>query len=98
MKNRRGITLVALTVTIIILLIISGVSITALTQTNLFINARKAKGTAENAQIDENNKLKEYNNNIEMYISASNRESGNSQYSLDETEIGTWIDGKRLYR
>ena len=47
MKNRRGITLVALTVTIIILLIISGVSITALTQTNLFINARKAKGTAK---------------------------------------------------
>ena len=87
-----------MTVTIIILLIISGVSITALTQTNLFINARKAKGTAENAQIDENNKLKEYNNNIEMYISASNRESGNSQYSLDETEIGTWIDGKKLYR
>ena len=98
MTNEVGITLVALTVTIIILLIISGVSIIALTQTNLFTNAIKAKSTAENAQIDENNKLEEYSNNIEMYISASNRESGNSQYSLDETEIGTWIDGKKLYR
>ena len=33
-----------------------------------------------------------------MYISASNRESDNNQYSIDETEIGTWIDGKKLYR
>lgn len=47
-KNEVGITLVALIVTIIILLIISGVSITVLTQTNLFTNARKAKSTAEN--------------------------------------------------
>ena len=41
--NEVGITLVALTVTIIILLIISGVSITVLTQTNLFTNTRKAE-------------------------------------------------------
>lgn len=43
MKNEVGITLVALVITIIILLILSGISITALTQTNLFKNAKEAK-------------------------------------------------------
>ena len=62
--NEVGITLVALTVTIIILLIISGVSITVLTQTNLFTNARKAKSIAENVQIDENTTLTKYENQI----------------------------------
>ena len=38
MKNEMGITLVALVITIIILLILAGISIIALIQTNLFQN------------------------------------------------------------
>ena len=54
MKKNSGITLVALVVTIIILLILAGISIQALTQTNLFNQAKQAKNITENAQKDEN--------------------------------------------
>ena len=42
-KLSRGITLVALVITIIILLILAGISISALTNQGLFKNAQKAK-------------------------------------------------------
>ena len=41
MKNNLGITLVSLVVTIIILLILAGVGITALIQTELFVLMQK---------------------------------------------------------
>ena len=59
-KLNKGITLVALVITIIILLILAGISITALTQTGLFENAKKAKSAMENAQNEENTTLDEY--------------------------------------
>ena len=43
MKKNPGITLIALIITIIILLILAGVGITALIQTELFENAKEAK-------------------------------------------------------
>ena len=63
-KETNGITLVALVVTIIILLILAGVAITALTQTGLFENAKQAKNVMENAQENENFILGEYENTI----------------------------------
>ena len=42
MKNQKGITLVALVITIIILLILAGISIATLQQTNLFGQAQRA--------------------------------------------------------
>ena len=60
----KGITLVALVITIIILLILAGVVITALTQTGLFENAKQAKNVTENAQKDENDILLSYENKI----------------------------------
>ena len=59
-KNEVGITLVALIVTIIILLILAGVGITALTQTGLFEKAKEAKKITENAQTTENIVLGSY--------------------------------------
>ena len=50
MKNTKGITLVALVITIVILLILAGISIQAITQTNLFDKAKQAKNITENAQ------------------------------------------------
>ena len=65
----KGITLVALVITIIILLILAGVAITALTQTGLFENAKQAKNAMENAQTKENAILEGYANEINAFIS-----------------------------
>lgn len=53
LNKRKGITLVALVITIIILLILAGISILALTNQGLFKNAQKAKETTEEAQRKE---------------------------------------------
>ena len=63
-KNEIGITLVALIVTIIILLILAGISITILNHTELLKNVKQAKDTTENAQKEENETLSKYNNKI----------------------------------
>ena len=42
-KRNNGITLVALVITIIILLILAGISIQAISNTGLFANAKRAK-------------------------------------------------------
>ena len=42
-KNMKGITLVALVITIVILLILAGISIQAISNTGLFANAKRAK-------------------------------------------------------
>ena len=70
----KGITLVALVITIIILLILAGVAITALTQTGLFENAKQAQNAMENAQTKENATLEDYVNKIDGKISG-NREN-----------------------
>ncbi len=59
-NKNKGITLVALVITIIILLILAGVAISALTQTGLFDNAKQAKNATENAQNKEEGILNEY--------------------------------------
>ena len=51
LKNKnKGITLVALVITIIILLILAGISISALTNTGIFQKAKDAKQASENAE------------------------------------------------
>lgn len=66
MKN-KGITLVALVITIILLLILAGISISALTGTGLFEKAQEAKEKTENAQKLENTILSEYEIELEKY-------------------------------
>lgn len=99
-KTFKGITLIALVITIIILLILAGISISALTQTGLFEKANKAKQKSENAQALENATLADYENSINEIVTAGSRGNNNNenQYSLEEKEIGTWIDGKKIYR
>ena len=99
-KNFKGITLIALVITIIILLILAGISISALTQTGLFEKVNKAKQKSENAQALENATLADYENSINEIVTAGSRGNNNNenQYSLEEKEIGTWIDGKKIYR
>ena len=64
MKNDTGITLVALVITIIILLILAGIGITALTQPGLFEKAKESKEITENAIETENFTLGKYENTI----------------------------------
>ena len=49
-KSTRGITLIALVITIIILLILAGISISALTNQGLFKNAKIAQNATERAE------------------------------------------------
>ena len=51
--NNKGITLVALVITIVILLILAGISIQAITNTGLFVNAKKAKEKSIEGQLKE---------------------------------------------
>lgn len=61
MKEQTGITLVALVITIIILLILAGISIATLTGENgLFKRAKDAKNNTVDAQNAENTALNSY--------------------------------------
>ena len=58
LKERKGITLIALVITIIVLLILAGVSIAMLTgQNGILTQAQKAKTTTENKSAEEKVKL-----------------------------------------
>ena len=73
LKNKnKGITLVALVITIIILLILAGISISALTNTGIFQRAKDAKQKSANAELDQNTKLDEYENEIDNYLPKQN--------------------------
>ena len=63
-KSTKGITLVALVITIIILLILAGISISTLTNTGIFQKAKDAKKASENAQKEEDKLISEYEKEI----------------------------------
>ena len=65
--------------TIIILLILAGVAITALTQTGLFENAKQAKNAMENAQNEENTILSDYDNKINEIVGGAVREESSNK-------------------
>ena len=88
-KKENGITIIALVITIIILLILAGVSITALTKSDLLKNAKMAKNATENAQNTENIALADYQEKIDQYI-----ESGRDVALSDE--VKSYIDNKVL--
>ena len=68
LKKSKGITLIALVITIIILLILAGISISALTQTGLFSSAKQAKQKTKEAQEEENETLGTYEEKIDKYL------------------------------
>lgn len=88
-KKENGITIIALVITIIILLILAGVSITALTKSDLLKNTKMAKNATENAQNTENIALADYQEKIDQYI-----ESGRDVALSDE--VKSYIDNKVL--
>jgi len=92
----KGITLVALVITIIILLILAGVAITTLTQTGLFENAKQAKNAMKNSEDEENTILGDYSEKIDEYIS-SNRNNKESGVSLINKEDGIYNKDENGY-
>ena len=85
MKNKEnGITLVVLVITIILLLILAGITILVLTQTGLLTKAYQAKEVTLNAQNLENETLKDYNNKINSILSNSRE-----QVIIDKEEYET---------
>ena len=75
LKKSKGITLIALIITIIILLILAGISISALTQTGLFSRAKQAEQLSKEKQEEENATLETYENEIGKYLDKNSGET-----------------------
>ena len=76
LRNKdKGITLIALVITIIILLILAGISISALTNQGLFKNAKTAQNATEKAEKEQGQRLNEYEDEINKYLGNSKEES-----------------------
>lgn len=107
-KSSKGITLVALVVTIIVLLLLAGIAISTLTNTGLFEKTRKAKEKSENAQIEENLIIGRYENKINEISgevtgsrdNVSENDELRKQKTMSETEHFTgeyYLDNKPIY-
>ena len=73
MKKQEGITLVALVITIIILVILAGITIAALTGENgLFTRSKEAGNAFKNSQDLENERLDSYNAELNEYFDGTN--------------------------
>ena len=74
-NGQKGITLVALVITIIILLILATISIQSLTNTGLFAKAKEAKEKSQNAEENQEKTLNEYEDELNKYISGTKQET-----------------------
>lgn len=102
LKSRKGITLISLVVTIIILLILVGITIAQLSGNGLFTRVKEAKQKTLDAQDNENEKLDEYANAINEIVGtrAIEDETLKIQNTMSGTEHFTgdyYIDGKPIY-
>lgn len=68
MKRQNGITLVALVITIIILLILAGISIAALSNQGIFTKAKEAKNVSNDAAYKQNDTLDNYESVVNDYL------------------------------
>ena len=95
LRNKdKGITLIALVITIIILLILAGISISALTNQGLFKNAKAAQNATEKAKEEQGQRLNEYEDEINKYLEnedentkAFKEKVGKVLSTTDNTEI-----------
>lgn len=108
MKN-KGITIIALIVTIIVLLVLASVSIAMITGENVILSkAKLSKENSNQAEVEEQNRLGQYNESIDKYttsrgtVTLTDEEyqifKNSTTYSEDEKQIGIWTDGSALYR
>ena len=88
-KQNKGITLIALVITIIILLILAGISIASLTGSGLFEKAGEAINKSVEAQDEENTTLKEYEDTINEYL--GNNPGGGSNLGEEIKNVDTSV-------
>ena len=86
-KNDIGITLIALVITIIILLILTGITISSLTNQGLFKNAKEAKNRTESAQKEEQELLNQYEDELNKYTSKNENNNEDNEEEDNEEKI-----------
>ena len=96
-KKWNQYTLVALVITIIILLILAGITIASLTSTGLFSKTQEAKTKTEEKQLEENTTLNEYANEITKWTGngGSGTQTGESQG--EGSVQGTLLEANKKY-
>ena len=87
LKNAKGITLVALVITIIILLILATISIQSLTNTGLFEKAKEARDKTDNATENQAKILNEYEDELNKYVSGTTQ----TQKLADKVKVGDYV-------
>ena len=93
-KHTRGITLIALVITIIVLLILAGVSIATLTGENgILTQAQNAKNETEEAEAQEKEELKNQNSLIENIVNGnfSNQNAENNLIIKSQEQDGAFF-------
>ena len=89
--ENKGITLIALVITIIILLILATISIQSLTNTGLFQKANEAKDKTKNATENQSKTLNEYEDELNKYISET------KEYKLaDKVKVGDYVNMNQI--
>ena len=79
MKNERGITLIALVVTIVVLLILTGITI------NTVVDRNGVLGKAQQTQNDISNSINESQGKLDNLMDAYNEISGDNYFGITET-------------
>ena len=103
LKKKNGITLVALVVTIVILLILAGISISAVTQTGLFGKAKQATEKYKEAEEKERIQTELYSMQIEMNTNNDSKTKlGKKLYDKNIENGSKWNiivlnDSKKIY-
>ena len=93
LKQKQGITLIALVITIIVLLILAGISIASLTGESGILNmARKAKEQTEQAEIKEQEDFNEIND----YINNNTGNNETSKVDRSNLKIGDYVEYKPI--
>ena len=102
-NNKSGITLVALIITIVILLILAGISISAITQTGLFGKAKQATEKYKEAEEKERIQTELYSMQIEMNTNNDSKTKlGKKLYDKNIENGSKWNiivlnDSKKIY-
>ena len=79
MKNERGITLIALVVTIVVLLILTGITI------NTVVDRNGVLGKAQQTQNDIEDSISESQGKLENLMDAYNEISSDNYFGIEET-------------
>ena len=87
--ENKGITLIALVITIIILLILATISIQLLTNTGLFQKANEAKDKTKNATENQAKTLNEYEDTMNEYLQGATGEM--AEKLADKVKVGDYV-------